>query len=245
MRFSRWSKLKTESRSRRGAALPGFAPEPEEALPTTVSEELPEPEAEEALTAVDSVEPESAVPQQEEEETYPEDLPAIEDLDKDSDFSVFMSDKVSDAIRNRALRKLWLTDPVLANLDGLVDYGEDFTDAAMVVKNMKSVYKVGRGMVDYEEEERKKAEAKAAKAAKEAEEAAEGVTGETGETDETVENDEKEDIVKNDDDTSLSEPEEDDVASLTDETDETELALSVNDDLSIIEAPEVAVTDKA
>ena len=39
-------------------------------------------------------------------------------------------------LRNRALRKLWLTNPVLANLDDLVEYGEDYTDAATVVENL-------------------------------------------------------------------------------------------------------------
>lgn len=162
-RFSRWSRLKTESRSRRGAALPPIV-EPDAAA-TDVTE-IP-PGSEEAAPAIvptgevsrdaDASPSDDDVEQR--DEAYPEDLPPIETLEKDSDYSVFMSSKVSDAIRNRALRKLWLTDPVLANLDGLVDYGEDFTDAATVVANMKSVYKVGRGMVDYEEEDRKKAEA--------------------------------------------------------------------------------------
>jgi hypothetical protein len=56
----------------------------------------------------------------------PADLPDIDSLGKDSDFTVFMQDGVPEALRNRALRKLWTTDPVLANLDGLNDYEEDF-----------------------------------------------------------------------------------------------------------------------
>jgi hypothetical protein len=54
------------------------------------------------------------------------DLPDIDTLDKDSDYTVFMREGVPEALRNRALRKLWLSDPVLANLDGLNDYDEDF-----------------------------------------------------------------------------------------------------------------------
>ncbi|MEM7238949.1 MAG: DUF3306 domain-containing protein, partial [Pseudomonadota bacterium] len=46
------------------------------------------------------------------------------------------------------LRKLWLTNPVLANLDELVDYGDDFTDAATVIENLQTVYRVGHGMID-------------------------------------------------------------------------------------------------
>ncbi len=56
----------------------------------------------------------------------PADLPDVDSLGKDSDFTVFMQDGVPEALRNRALRKLWTTDPVLANLDGLNDYDEDF-----------------------------------------------------------------------------------------------------------------------
>ncbi len=50
-------------------------------------------------------------------------------------------------IRRRALRKLWGLNPVLANLDGLVDYAEDYTDAATVVDNLQTVYKIGKGML--------------------------------------------------------------------------------------------------
>lgn len=50
-------------------------------------------------------------------------------------------------LKTRALRRLWRLNPVLANVDGLVDYGEDFTDAATVVENMQTAYQVGRGML--------------------------------------------------------------------------------------------------
>lgn len=74
-------------------------------------------------------------------------LPDIESLNADSDFRPFLRKGVSEQLQRRALRKLWLSDPVLANVDGLVDYGEDFTDAATVVENLKSVYTVGKGIV--------------------------------------------------------------------------------------------------
>jgi hypothetical protein len=53
-------------------------------------------------------------------------LPDIETLGKDSDYTGFMREGVPVALQNLALRKLWLSDPVLANLDGLNDYDEDF-----------------------------------------------------------------------------------------------------------------------
>ena len=75
----------------------------------------------------------------------PLELPDIDSLDADSDFSPFLSGDVPEALQRLALRKLWRLDPVFANLDGLVDYGEDFTDAATVMEGMRTAYKVGKG----------------------------------------------------------------------------------------------------
>lgn len=55
-----------------------------------------------------------------------EDLPDIETLTYQSDFTVFLRDGVPDVLRRMALAKLWRTDPILANLDGLNDYDEDY-----------------------------------------------------------------------------------------------------------------------
>ena len=77
--------------------------------------------------AVDAAQDGEATAEDGDEETIdPADLPDIDSLGKDSDFTVFMQNGVPEALRNRALRKLWTTDPVLANLDGLNDYDEDF-----------------------------------------------------------------------------------------------------------------------
>lgn len=75
------------------------------------------------------------------------DLPDPDGLGPGDDFSAFMKSAVPISIRRRALRKLWLSNPVLANLDELVDYGEDFTDAATVVDNLQTAYQVGKGML--------------------------------------------------------------------------------------------------
>lgn len=75
------------------------------------------------------------------------DLPDPDSLGPGDDFSAFMKSAVPQSIRRRALRKLWLSNPVLANLDELVDYGEDFTDAATVVDNLQTAYQVGKGML--------------------------------------------------------------------------------------------------
>lgn len=56
----------------------------------------------------------------------PADLPDIDSLDAESDFTPFMRAGVPEELKRLALRKLWRTNPVFANLDGLNDYDEDF-----------------------------------------------------------------------------------------------------------------------
>jgi len=50
-------------------------------------------------------------------------------------------------LKQRALRQLWKLNPALANLDGLIDYGEDFTDSATVIDDLQTTYQVGKGML--------------------------------------------------------------------------------------------------
>ncbi|QGX97042.1 DUF3306 domain-containing protein [Roseovarius faecimaris] len=89
------------------------------------------------------------------------DLPDPESLSAGDDFSRFMAKAVPDRIRRRALRVLWRSNPVLANVDSLVDYGEDFTDGANVIENMQTAYQVGKGMLKHVEEMARQAEEKA------------------------------------------------------------------------------------
>lgn len=85
-------------------------------------------------------------------------LPDPDTLKMGDDFSAFMAKAVPDRIRRRALRTLWRSNPVLANVDMLVDYGEDFTDSAMVVENMQTAYQVGKGMLKHIQEMARQAE---------------------------------------------------------------------------------------
>jgi hypothetical protein len=82
-------------------------------------------------------------------------LPDIDSLEDGSDFTVFLQDGVPEALRRRALRKLWRLNPVYANLDGLNDYDEDFTLATSALTAVKTIYKVGKGMISEEDEEPK------------------------------------------------------------------------------------------
>lgn len=89
-------------------------------------------------------------------------LPEPEQLGPEDDYTQFLQDGVPDDLRQRALRRLWTSNPVFANLDGLNDYDLDYTDAATVVENLKTAFQAGRGMVTKEERE---AEAAAAERA--------------------------------------------------------------------------------
>ena len=108
------------------------------------------------------------------------DLPNPDEMEMGDDFSAFMSKAVPDRLRRRALRRLWLANPALANLDGLLDYGEDFTDSATVIENLQTAYQVGKGMTEHvlemvrQAEEQAKEEAARQLGAEQAEELASG-----------------------------------------------------------------------
>ena len=93
-------------------------------------------------------------------------LPDPDSMMMGDDFSAFMSKAVPDRLRSRALRRLWLANPALANLDGLLDYGEDFTDSATVIENMQTAYQVGKGMTEHVLEMVRQAEEEAARVAR-------------------------------------------------------------------------------
>jgi hypothetical protein len=78
----------------------------------------------------------------------PKDLPAVDTLNATSDFTVFMRPGVPLELRNQALRKLWRSDPVLANLDGLLEYGEDYSLPSWPKDAIRTAYKVGRGFLE-------------------------------------------------------------------------------------------------
>lgn len=78
----------------------------------------------------------------------PEDLPDIESLDASSDFSAFMRPGVPEHLRSQALRKLWRSDPSFSKLDGLVEYGEDYTIQSWPQGMIRTAYQIGRGFVN-------------------------------------------------------------------------------------------------
>ncbi|WP_366554377.1 DUF3306 domain-containing protein [Aquibaculum sediminis] len=98
---------------------------------------------------VDAAEAEPAV----EEPVAAEDLPDPETLGRDDDWTPYLKRNVPSELRVKALRRLWRLDPVYANLDGLVDYAEDYNGPAFTGEPVKTLFQVGRGMVLPEKQE--------------------------------------------------------------------------------------------
>ena len=135
-RFERWSRRKAKARTE-------AARDPAEraAAEAAQAAQLSEAEAAEAELAVNESLTEAEVL-----EKY--DLPDPDTLEKGADITGFLRKEVPEMLRRRALRALWKSNPVLACLDGLNDYDEDFTDAATAMKGFQTIYKVGEGLVD-------------------------------------------------------------------------------------------------
>lgn len=99
-------------------------------------------------------------------------MPEPESLTTAEEVQAFLKTALPQRLKTRALRRLWRLNPALANLDGLVDYGEDFTDSTRVIENLQTAYQVGKGMMAHVQELARQAEA-LAEATDRAEETAE------------------------------------------------------------------------
>ncbi len=104
----RWSKQKTQARVDEEKPVEDAQLEQPEVLPGGDSDDS---------TTQDN---------QEKDEEKPLELPPIESLDDDSDYSMFMSPEVDEGLKKIALRKLFKA-PFFNVVDGLNDYDEDFT----------------------------------------------------------------------------------------------------------------------
>ena len=148
----RWSERKARSTEQTNAETipetapidPGFAPE---------------------QAAIDT-DPEGAADNEPTAEAPPEVTESdLENLTYESDYTKFMGEDVPEALRRRALRQLWRSDPILANVDGLCDYDDDYTDSALAVTFLKTAHKVGQGYLTDEEVEANRARGRPAKPA--------------------------------------------------------------------------------
>jgi hypothetical protein len=133
--LARWSRLKRKARD--GAAEPGAAVAAPETTPV------------EAAAAGQNAPPADATDIE---------LPSIESLTRDSDYTPFLRPGVPQGVRNEALRKLYNSDAVFANLDGLLEYGEDFGEAFRNPGVIATVYRVLKGMPGGEDEPAEAAE---------------------------------------------------------------------------------------
>lgn len=103
-----------------------------------------------ARTHADNERVEAALAERSDEELLADlNLPEPEALDSPEAVRDFLQSALPQRLKTRALRHLWRMNPVFANLDGLVDYGEDFTDSATVIENLQTAYQVGRGMLSH------------------------------------------------------------------------------------------------
>ena len=76
----------------------------------------------------------------------------LESLHADSDFTPFLKDGVPRALRAAAMKVLWRSNPVFANLDGLNDYDENFANPELIKKFAGSAWQVGKGYLFDDEE---------------------------------------------------------------------------------------------
>lgn len=133
----RWSRRKSAAReqARAAASEPAQETEPEGADAAPVSAMAAAPAGRDPEPAVDL-----------------DALPDIESLTYESDYTVFLRKGVPAELRRQALRKLWRSDPILANLDGLVDYADNYADPSLVRPGIETLYRVGQGVLRAPEE---------------------------------------------------------------------------------------------
>ena len=130
--LSRWSRLKRTAVKPEPALL--------EAPPVEETAELP--------VAVADESPADAAPPEAEADDPLKDLPPVEELTGESDFTPFLRAEVPEDLHRQALRKLWTSDPIYANDDGLKDYADDYASLFTGGVPVKTLYRVGKGFLD-------------------------------------------------------------------------------------------------
>ncbi len=118
--LARWSRLKRRSGSARSGRRGGAAP----VTVANVDPGFPAASAREG--GVPAVAPGDDAAAGEGGDAA-RDLPPVDGLDKDSDYTPFLGDGVPEKLARAAMRKLWRSDPIFAFRDGLDDYDEDFS----------------------------------------------------------------------------------------------------------------------
>ena len=121
-------RLRRKSKVARGEAVPDM---PETSLPPGVDVPTEETDEEAALSDDELL------------AKYGVDDPeSIEDQDK---LDTLLQGQFPDRIRQMALRRMWRLNPLFRFADEMVEYGENYTDAATVIDGMQTAYQVGKG----------------------------------------------------------------------------------------------------
>ena len=76
-------------------------------------------------------------------------LPDPDAMVQGDDFKAFLRKAVPEHLRKRALRTLWRSNPVLACVDGLNDYDDDYLTGSVGQGPISTTYQVGKGMLSH------------------------------------------------------------------------------------------------
>lgn len=99
--------------------------------------------ASEELGEMDVADGEEALSDHELLEKY--ELPDPETVEDEAGLDRFFEGDMPERLRRLALRRVWRLNPLFRFADEMVEYGEDYTDAATVVEGMQTAYQVGKG----------------------------------------------------------------------------------------------------
>lgn len=116
--LSRWSRLKQADRDPPVEPPPGPVPDPAP-LPPSPSP-IPPPADPVAAGTEAEADADADAP------FDPADLPSIDSLGADSDYTVFLRKEVPESLRRLALRKAWSSDPAITGYKTFADYDWDF-----------------------------------------------------------------------------------------------------------------------
>jgi len=117
----------------RGEVLPpiGEPEDPNQEKAAGAAEASPESDADDALSEAELL------------EKY--DLPDPETIEDEAGLDRFFQGDMPERLRRMALRRVWRLNPLFRFADEMVEYGEDYTDAATVVDGLQTAYQVGKG----------------------------------------------------------------------------------------------------
>ena len=112
--------------------------------------EVPEEAADDAALAADDADHQAAESDEDAALSDAEllekyELPDPAEIEEEAGLDKFFDGKTPERLRQMALRRLWRINPFFGFVDEMVEYGEDYTDAATVIEGMQTAYQAGKG----------------------------------------------------------------------------------------------------